>query len=100
MYWTPLYAVMIGSFLIWSSYYTIARIFKWLTLVLFSYVLAAFLAKPDWAAVLRSTFIPHVEWSGAYWATLVGHLRNHHFSLPVLLAGVAGSGGRARSTDS
>jgi NRAMP (natural resistance-associated macrophage protein)-like metal ion transporter len=72
VYWTPIYALMIGSFLIWSSYYTIARIFKWMTLVLFSYVLAAFFAKPDWAAILRSTFIPHVEWSGAYWATLVG----------------------------
>jgi NRAMP (natural resistance-associated macrophage protein)-like metal ion transporter len=71
-YWTPLYAILIGSFLIWSSYYTIARIFKWLTLVLFSYVLAAFFAKADWAAVLRSTFIPHVEWTGLYWATLVG----------------------------
>src|ERR1700731_3146985 len=69
-YWTPVYALMIGSFLIWSSYYAIARIFKWLTLVLFSYVLAAFLAKPDWAAVIHATFIPHVEWSGAYWATL------------------------------
>jgi Mn2+/Fe2+ NRAMP family transporter len=43
-----------------------------MTLVLFSYVLAAFFAKPDWAAVLHSTFIPHVEWSGVYWATLVG----------------------------
>ena len=73
-YWTPVYALMIGSFLIWSSYYAIARIFKWLTLVLFSYVLAAFLAKPDWAAVIRATFIPHVEWTGAYWATLVGIL--------------------------
>ena len=72
VYWTPVYAVTIGSFLIWSSYATIARIFKWMTLILFSYVMAAFLAKPDWAAVLRSTFIPHVEWSGAYWATLVG----------------------------
>ena len=72
MYWTPIYALTIGSFLIWSSYYAIARIFKWMTLVLFSYVFAAFLAKPDWAAVIRSTFIPHVEWSGAYWATLVG----------------------------
>jgi NRAMP (natural resistance-associated macrophage protein)-like metal ion transporter len=72
VFWTPVYAVIIGSFLIWSSYYTIARIFKWLTLVLFSYVLAALFAKPDWAAVLRATFIPHVEWSGAYWATLVG----------------------------
>ena len=73
-YWTPVYALLIGSFLIWSSYYAIARIFKWLTLVLFSYVLAAFLAKPDWAAVIRATFIPHVEWTGAYWATLVGIL--------------------------
>src|SRR5580658_1290544 len=72
VYWTLVYALMIGSFLIWSSYYTIARIFKWMTLVLFSYVLAAFFAKPDWAEVLRSTFIPHIEWSGAYWATLVG----------------------------
>lgn len=72
VYWTPVYAVMIGSFLIWSSYNKIARIFKWLTLVLFAYVLAAFFAKPDWASVIRSTFIPHVEWSGAYWATLVG----------------------------
>src|SRR5579863_7030192 len=71
-YWTPFYALLIGSFLIWSSYYTIARIFKWLTLVLFSYVLAALLAKPDWGSVLRATFIPHVEWTSTYWATLVG----------------------------
>ena len=40
--------------------------------MLFSYVLAALFAKPDWAAVLRATFIPHIEWSAAYWATLVG----------------------------
>jgi NRAMP (natural resistance-associated macrophage protein)-like metal ion transporter len=72
VYWTPVYALVIGSFLIWSSYYTVARIFKWLTLVLFAYVLAAFFAKPDWTAVVRSTFVPHVEWSGQYWATLVG----------------------------
>jgi len=72
MYWTPVYAVVIASFLIWSSYYTIARVFKWFTLVLFAYVAAAFLAKPDWAAVLHSTFIPHFEMSSKYWATLVG----------------------------
>ena len=45
-----------------------------MTLVLFAYVFAAFLSKPDWPAVLRFTFIPHVEWSGQYWATLVGIL--------------------------
>jgi len=72
MYWTPLYAIVIASFLIWSSYDKVARIFKWLTLILFAYVGAAFLAKPDWGAVLRATLIPHLEMSSKYWATLVG----------------------------
>jgi NRAMP (natural resistance-associated macrophage protein)-like metal ion transporter len=69
---TPVFAASIVALLLWSSYRSIARIFKWLTLVLFSYVVAAFFAKPDWGAVLRATFIPHIEWSAAYWATLVG----------------------------
>ena len=72
MFWTPVYAAVIASFLIWSTYDVVARIFKWLTLVLFAYVGAAFLAKPDWAEVMRSTFIPHFEKSSKYWATLVG----------------------------
>jgi NRAMP (natural resistance-associated macrophage protein)-like metal ion transporter len=71
---TPIYAVLITSLLFWTSYQFIARVFKWLTLVLFAYVIAAFLAQPDWSAVFRSTFIPHVEWSTAYLATFVGIL--------------------------
>ncbi len=74
VYWTPVYAVAIGSLLIWSSYLAIVRVFKWLTLILLSYVLTAFFAKPDWTAVLYATFVPHVVWTGAYWATLVGIL--------------------------
>src|SRR5689334_6107351 len=70
--WTPLYAVFIVSLLFWSSYRRIARIFKWLTLVLFAYVLAAFLARPDWGAVLRATLVPHVEWTNRYLAVFVG----------------------------
>ena len=74
LYWTPLYALLLVSLLFWTSYRLIARIFKWLTLALFAYIAAAFLAHPDWPAVLRATLIPRVEWSGAYWATLVGIL--------------------------
>ncbi|HEV8673163.1 MAG TPA: Nramp family divalent metal transporter, partial [Methylomirabilota bacterium] len=72
--WTPLYAGLIVSLLFWSSYRTIARIFKWLTLVLFAYVAAAFLAHPDWGAVLRATLVPRMEWSPDYLATLVAIL--------------------------
>jgi NRAMP (natural resistance-associated macrophage protein)-like metal ion transporter len=71
---TPLYAVLIVSLLFWTSYKKIARTFKWLTLVLFAYVLAAFLAHPDWSAVLRATAVPHIELSSAYLATFVGIL--------------------------
>ena len=74
VFWTPVYAGFIVSLLFWSSYRQIARIFKWLTLVLFAYVLAAFLAHPDWWAVLRATVIPHVEWSNGYLAIFVGIL--------------------------
>jgi Mn2+/Fe2+ NRAMP family transporter len=74
VFWTPVYAGFIVSLLFWSSYRQIARIFKWLTLVLFSYVLAAFLAHPDWSAVLTATVVPRIEWSTNYLATFVGIL--------------------------
>jgi NRAMP (natural resistance-associated macrophage protein)-like metal ion transporter len=74
LYWIPLYALLIVSLLFWTSYRLIARIFKWLTLALFAYIAAAFFAHPDWPAVVRATLIPTVQWTGAYWATLVGIL--------------------------
>jgi NRAMP (natural resistance-associated macrophage protein)-like metal ion transporter len=73
-YWTPFFAALIVGLLFWTSYRTMARIFKWLTMVLFAYVITAFLAHPNWAAVLRATFIPHIEWSKQYLSVLVGIL--------------------------
>ena len=73
-YLTPVFAGMIVCLLFFSSYRQIARIFKWLTLVLFAYVITAFLAQPDWTAVLKATFVPRVEWSSAFLATFVGIL--------------------------
>ena len=73
-YWTPFFAALITALLFWTSYRTMARVFKWLTMVLFAYVITAFLARPNWGAVLRATFIPHVEWSKDYIAVLVGIL--------------------------
>ena len=46
-YWTPIFTALIILVLIFSSYRLIAKIFKWLTLVLFSYILTAFLARAD-----------------------------------------------------
>jgi NRAMP (natural resistance-associated macrophage protein)-like metal ion transporter len=71
---TPFFAFLIVGLLFWTSYRAIARVFKWLTLVLFAYVIAAFLARPDWLQVMRATFIPHLEWSRSYLSVLVGIL--------------------------
>jgi len=73
-YWTPLYTILIISLLFFASYRQIARIFKWLTLVLFAYIAAAFLARPEWHSVLSATFVPRLEWSNAFLATFVGIL--------------------------
>jgi NRAMP (natural resistance-associated macrophage protein)-like metal ion transporter len=70
----PLSAVAIVSMLFWSSYRRIASLFKWLTLVLFAYVAAGVLSRPDWRAVVHATLVPHIEPTAGYLATFVGLL--------------------------
>jgi Mn2+/Fe2+ NRAMP family transporter len=72
--WIPLYALSIIGLLFWASYALIARIFKWLTLVLFAYVLASFYAHVDWKHALAVTLVPHLEWSRGFLAVLVAIL--------------------------
>jgi NRAMP (natural resistance-associated macrophage protein)-like metal ion transporter len=69
--WLPFFALAMLALLIWSSYRQIARVFKWLTLVLFAYVITAFLSNPRWSEVLRATFVPRLEWNASYLATFV-----------------------------
>jgi NRAMP (natural resistance-associated macrophage protein)-like metal ion transporter len=70
--WLPTFAATIVALIVWSRYKHIARVFKWLTLVLFGYVVTAFLVKPNWSAVLRATFVPQIEFRATYLATFLG----------------------------
>jgi len=70
----PLYGAAIVSLLMWWSYRAIARVFKWLTLVLLAYVLTAFVADVDWRSALYATLVPHIEWSRAFFSILVAIL--------------------------
>jgi NRAMP (natural resistance-associated macrophage protein)-like metal ion transporter len=72
--WTPLYTALIVGFLFWSSYRQIARVFKWITLVLLAYVVTAFFAHVDWRRALLLTLVPHPIWSRDYVEVLVGIL--------------------------
>ena len=67
-------AVAIVVLQVWGSYRLIMKIFKWLTLSLFAYVIAAFLAKPDWWAVAKATFFPQISFTSDYITTIVAIL--------------------------
>jgi NRAMP (natural resistance-associated macrophage protein)-like metal ion transporter len=70
----PAYGVVIVGLLMWWSYRSIARVFKWLTLVLLAYVVTAFVTRVDWAGAIRATLVPHVEWSRSFFSLLVAIL--------------------------
>ena len=67
-------ALVILAVQIWGSYRLIARTFKWLTLALFAYIGSALYAKPDAAAVLRSTFVPILSFDPNFLSMLVAIL--------------------------
>ncbi len=58
----------------WLSYALLARIFKWLTLTLFAYVVTAFVVHPPWLEVLKHFAVPHVQLDASWLSTLVGVL--------------------------
>ena len=59
---------------VYTSYTTFASYLKWLTAVLFAYVLAAFLARPDWGQALWASIVPSLGWHATTAATLVAIL--------------------------
>ncbi|MGZ3704832.1 MAG: NRAMP family divalent metal transporter [Bdellovibrionota bacterium] len=69
-----LYAAAITWATVFLRYSQIAKVLKWLALVLFAYVFAAFSQKPDWGPVLHSAFLPHVPGGGEGWGILMAIL--------------------------
>jgi Mn2+/Fe2+ NRAMP family transporter len=52
------------------SYHRYARVLKWLTLALLAYPITAFLVAEPWGEILRATFVPHIEFSTAFFYVL------------------------------
>ena len=74
IYWiVPLAAVM-ACFTIFLDYRVISKYMLWLVAVFATYILAAFLARPNWSDVLRSTVVPHVELNAGFLLASVGML--------------------------
>ena len=72
--WLIVLAVGISWATVRLRYYQIANTLKWLALVLFSYVIVAFVTRPDWIQTLHDTVIPHFPSHKEEWQTLVAIL--------------------------
>ena len=55
-------------------YALLARILKWLAVVLVAYAITAFYVGPNWHTVAHDTFVPAIPKIGGAWATLVAIL--------------------------
>ncbi|HTK95448.1 MAG TPA: Nramp family divalent metal transporter [Terriglobales bacterium] len=73
-FWVLLYAVVISWATVRFRYHQIANTLKWLALVLFAYVVTAFVVHPDWWVAMRDTFVPRVPRDKLAWETLVAIL--------------------------
>lgn len=62
----PIAAVAIWSLVMFGSYRYAERLFLVLTLVFFTYPIAALLGHPAWGTALHQTFLPHLEASRAF----------------------------------
>lgn len=56
----PMAAFTVWLLIVGGSYKRVQRVFLALSLVFITYIVAAFLADPDWESALTSTVIPHV----------------------------------------
>ncbi|HYS18409.1 MAG TPA: Nramp family divalent metal transporter [Candidatus Binatia bacterium] len=70
----PVFGLAILLVTVYSTYARFAQYLKWLTGVLFAYIVAAFLAKPDWRQVAVATVVPSLRWDALYVTTLVAVL--------------------------
>lgn len=74
IYWiVPLAALMAGV-TIFLDYRLVSKYLLWLVGVFATYILAAFLARPNWGDVLRSTVLPQVQLSPSFLVGAVGML--------------------------
>lgn len=74
VFWLILITGFIILLEILVSYRTYSRILKYLALSLLAYVLTAFIIKPDWLLIGKSTVLPQIQFSSNYLLNVVAIL--------------------------
>jgi len=74
IYWVVPLAAVMACITIFLDYRLISRYMLWLVAVFATYILAAFLARPNWLDVVRSTVVPQVQLNTGFLLASVGML--------------------------
>jgi Mn2+/Fe2+ NRAMP family transporter len=74
VWWIVPLSIASVALLIWGSYARVERILMYIPLAFITYIVAAFMAHPAWSAVLRSSFVPHLQGSHRYIAGAIALL--------------------------
>lgn len=72
--WTLLFTASILILEIYTNYKVYSRILKWLALSLLAYPITVFIIQIPWLTVLEATFIPHFEFTFAFFFIITGVL--------------------------
>jgi Mn2+/Fe2+ NRAMP family transporter len=73
-WWIVPLAALSVVLLVRGNYRTIERVLVYVPMAFIAYAVAAFIAKPVWADVLRGSFVPHLQTSHAYVAGAIALL--------------------------
>ena len=73
-YFSVAFTMLLLVCIVLFPYRKIASILKFLAMVLFVYIIVPFLTHTDWHAVLKATFVPHIELDKGFLGILVGIL--------------------------
>jgi NRAMP (natural resistance-associated macrophage protein)-like metal ion transporter len=68
----PLAALFVWLLVVKGTYKSVEKIFLLASALYFSYIIAGFLAQPDWGAAATNVFIPHINLSTAYITMVIG----------------------------
>ncbi len=67
----PIAALIVWALVVKGSYKSVEKIFLAISLVFLTYVVAAFLAGPNWGAVAHSTFVPQLSGNAHFVSVII-----------------------------
>jgi len=70
----PLIAAILWYLVVFKSYKVISRVLAGLGIIFISYIITAFLIKPDWLQVAKGILIPDIQFTSNFWLTAVAML--------------------------